>query len=747
MNTQNRDYWLSRDGNLYADQQKVRREAGNTNYGQQELWLVELLRSLAAERGAPLRVLDYGVGFGRMARVLAEHDFVDYYGYDISDAMVEPLFAAPPGRYAGDIAQRVMVGPDLPTLAGEQRFDVIFTVSVMIHNSPDQAREVLAGMRAVLASGGCICLVENRPVGISMLGNLWHAGCWSHDFAYAAAADMDVDVDDGILADHGVYFLRETAAGSERRVRIPGDHGFEVTGRADYLLRSHDNTQAVVRGLETEINVSGSQLAELRDAVELYRRAEQHAAIAFQSVADVLPPALSGRVESGHLTDVLDLLPRLGNELREREQTYQQQLDAARLEGQQKLDAVRREMQQQLDSQRIASGERLLQLQADHAVSAERFEWQLGLRERIGRLLVEELDMPVAHPQRSHATEPHSAASVPLFQFDAPRDTRFAQLIPGHERACHVMHQEWFGIRAAAGALPGHKLAVSASERPSVRDIEAIARRFESERIDRVVVHGFSNAMAAWIKGLTAAGFSHIYLVWHGAPVMWVHNEERRFFALALQLARQGYIRRIQGMRGGTHAAIGSLGWPTQIYNMPPRFESSMPRHARRHAQAIAFSPSWNLVHKNLSTNVAAAVACPEVDNIWVLASDFQLPYDTEKKIEVLAKLDQTQMMETMSLCDIVLNASVVDCHPMVELEALAVGTPSVRGRLGLDALEDHEYVRLTQVRDALNVSDVSATISRILSVPDAEIEEMMGAYSAQLIELSNTRYAEFMEL
>ncbi|MNN37207.1 hypothetical protein D3C81_1511420 [compost metagenome] len=129
------------------------------------------------------------------------------------------------------------------------------------------------------------------------------------------------------------------------------------------------------------------------------------------------------------------------------------------------------------------------------------------------------------------------------------------------------------------------------------------------------------------------------------------------------------------------------------------------------------------------------------------MASDFQLPYSTEKKIEVLAKLDQAQMMETMSLCDIVLNASVVDCHPMVELEALAVGTPSVRGRLGLDALEDHDYVRLTQVRDALNVSDVSATISRILTVPDAEIEEMMGAYSAQLIELSNTRYAEFMEL
>lgn len=726
MNTENRDYWLSRDGTLYADQQKVRREAGNNSYAQQEQWLVDLLRSLAAARGAPLRVLDYGVGFGRMTRVLAAHDFIEYHGYDISGAMVEPLFTTPPARYADDIRARVMVGPDLPALADERRFDVIFTVSVMIHNSPDQVREALAGMREVLAPGGCICLVENRPVGISMLSNLWHAGCWSHDFAYTAASDMDVDIDDGILADHGIYFLRETAPGAVRHVRVPGDDGFEVTSKAGYLLRSHDNTQAVVRGLETEINVSGSQLAELRDAVELYRRAEQQAGKVFASVAEDLPAALRAQAGAGHLTHVLDLVPALGQYLREQALAHQQQMD----------------------SRRDQNTEQLAQLHASHAASAERFHWQLGLRERIGEWLALEDDVPATQAQRTRTTELQlPAAAAPLFQFDAPRDTRFAQRGEGHERVCHMLHQEWFGIRAAAGALPGHKLAVSASDRPSVHDIEAVARRFEAERIDRVVVHGFSNAMAAWIKGLSAAGFSHIYLVWHGAPVMWVHNDERRFFSLALELAKKGYIRRIQGMRGGTHAAIGEIGWPSQIYNMPPRFDAGVPRHARRHAQAIAFSPSWNLVHKNLSTNVAAAVACPAVENIWVMASDFQLPYGTEKKIEVIPKLDQAQMMETMSLCDIVLNASVVDCHPMVELEALAVGTPSVRGRLGLDALEDHEYVRLTEVRDALNVSDIKTTISRILAVPDAEIEGMMGSYSAQLIELSNARYAEFMEL
>ncbi|WP_367345018.1 methyltransferase domain-containing protein [Stenotrophomonas bentonitica] len=760
MNTQNREYWLSRDGSLYADQQKVRREAGNESYGLQERWLTDILRSLSSERGAPLRVLDYGVGFGRMTRVLAELDFVDYHGYDISEAMVDPLLRSPPARYQSDIRERVVVGPKLSTVVDSAKFDVIFTVSVMIHNSPEQAREVLSEMRSTLAPGGIICLIENRPVSISMLSNLWHAGCWSHDFAHTTADDMDVDVDDGLFADHGVYFLRERPIDSSRTLRVPGGAGFEIVTKAEYLLRCHENTVAVVRGLESEINVSGSQLAEQRDAVELYRRAEQHALAAFESISDELLPLLpSLEGQSGHLTDVLDLVPKLSRALGEQatdnarkfadlKTESAQFLELQRTESLAHADALRAELAAALAEQKSESELQLAQLQSNHEAIAKRFHWQLGLRERIGRLISQDDVLSPAGERPQGPIEPQlPSVPAPIYQIDAPRDTRFAQPMAGHDSVCHVLHQEWFGIRAAAGALPGHKLAVSASDRPSVHDIEAVARQFESLGIARIVVHGFSNAMAAWIKGLSAVGFGHIYLVWHGAPVMWVHHDERRFFSLALQLAKQGYIRRIQGMRGGTHAAIGDIGWSSQIYNMPPNFNSKTPRHARRHTQAIAFSPSWNLVHKNLSTNVAAAVACPAVDNVWVMASDFQLPYATDKSIEVIPKLDQAQMMETMSLCDIVLNASIVDCHPMVELEALAVGTPSVRGRLGLDALENHDYVRLTEVRDALNVADVSAAIGRILSVPDVEIEGMMNSYSAQLIELSNARYAEFMEL
>ena len=92
------------------------------------------------------------------------------------------------------------------------------------------------------------------------------------------------------------------------------------------------------------------------------------------------------------------------------------------------------------------------------------------------------------------------------------------------------------------------------------------------------------------------------------------------------------------------------------------------------------------------------------------------------------------------------MNASIVDCHPMVELEALAAGTPAIRGRLGMDALDDHPYVQLTQVGDPLNVADVRSTLQRVLRVPTSELQEMMTDYSRAMVQLSFERYSEFLE-
>lgn len=698
MNTENREYWLSREGRQYENQQNIRRDKGYLTYGLQERWLTQLLNHLSHGGTKRLSVLDYGCGFGRMARVVAELDYVDYYGYDISGKMVEPLLASPPARYP-DIHQRVGVGDSLAGAFGDRKFDVIFTVAVLIHNNPAQAKEALASMRSALAGGGTIGLIENRPVSISMLGNYWHAGCWSHDFAHTTADQMDVDVDDGILSDQGIYLLREPAHGQPRQVRVPGQNGFEPVSKGDYLQRTHQTTVQVVQGLEAEVGGGVANIGEMRDRLELYSRLEERARDALADTNKDSVDLFDGKDMAGaDLERLVELLPRLVGSL------------------EMKTDAL------------------------------ARMSEAIGRRDRIQRALLQPFKPELERTRRVVGHAAVHERSPQGFEFDAVRDTRFMQDIDGFKRVAHVMHQEWFGIRAAAGSLPGRKLAISSSRMPDAREIEQAAQVLSANGVDRVVLHGFSQAMAAWVKGLASAGFGQIYLVWHGAPVMWVHEDERKLFFLARSTAEAGYIRRFHGMRSGTDLALGKIGWRPQLYNMPPRIAERR-RKPHSPSEATALAPSWNLIHKNLSTNVLAAICSPRVEKVRVLAQDFALPRELHKKVEVLPKLDQLQMMDAMALSDVVLNASIVDCHPMVELEALAVRTPSVRGLLGLECLDDHPYVRLTQATDALNPRTVKERIEAILDVPRDEMVAMMDSYSSALIELSAQRYAEFLEL
>lgn len=750
MSTQNRDYWLSRSGDLYADQQKVRRKAGNGDYGRQEDWLSGFLAERSEFLGRPVRVLDFGVGFGRLARVLSQHAFVDYFGFDISATMVEPLLRDPPPGLASSIERRIRIGTSLREAIEGEKFDVIFTVSVLIHNDREQAAEVLAQMRALLASEGRLCFIENRPVSISLLANLWHAGCWSHDFAGTLAADMNVDVEDGILSDHGIYILSEPATGFPRQVRVPGADGFEPISLGDYLLRTHEATTAVARGMETENAAVGSDIAQMRDAVELYRQAEVHALKNLEEARLHLGEDADTLRDAAHLTAAIDVIPKMAARLAEvRAEGGSQQVSSltAELEC---LKDCRTGLELTLAQQRDIVAKTQAELDAARS-NNERHAWQQGLRERVHRIMSgkaagngasdpNEIDEPVvgdsaAWIQRASA-----------YEFNARRDTRFAQPLAGHERVCHILHQEWFGIRAACGALPGQKLAVTSTSVPSIGDVDEVARLLVRNNVNRLVVHGFSDSMSQWVKGLAASGFDRIYLIWHGAPVMWIHAEERRLFALAYGAVRAGMIRKVSVMRAGAQAALAdSSSWKPQIYNMPPNYTGG--RVPRRSTGATVFIPSWNLVHKNLFTNAAAAAAADEVDSIWLMADDFSLPYKVDKRFKRLPKLSQLQMLETMAKCDVVMNASIVDCHPMVELEALAAGTPAVRGRLGMDALEDHPYVQLTQVDDPLSVSDVKQTLQRTLAVPAPEMHDMMTSYSQQMVSLSFERYSELMEL
>ena len=370
---------------------------------------------------------------------------------------------------------------------------------------------------------------------------------------------------------------------------------------------------------------------------------------------------------------------------------------------------------------------------------------KLRLRERL-REASRELQQPLREPAVSTEGTKRgrdSSGDAPGFEFNAARDTELANDDPRFSSVVHVFHKEWFGMRAAAGALPGHKLAVPAGSTLSGQQLVDVAGLLSSAGVEHVVVHGFSDGMAKLVRSLRAAGFDNIGLVWHGAAGMWIHEEERKLFFGARDLLRGGVFRRMHGMRPGTELLIGENAFSPQLLNMPPVYA---PKYAgRTDGPRTAFAPSWNLVHKNLMSNVMAAIHNPAIGRIVVMAKGLALPAEESAKLSVLGHLTQKEALATMDMSDLVMNVSLVDCHPMVEMEALAARTPCLRGQLHLDVLEDHEYAKLTTVRDPLNISEISSRITRVLEQDPAQIRESMHDYAVQLRTAAAERYLQFI--
>jgi SAM-dependent methyltransferase len=218
-------YWQTRPGESYQATQAHRRANPENSYDAQEQWLRRVLAEWSAVHPRPLRLLDVGCGFGRLAHLCADVGGVDWFGFDFSSTMIQPLLDDPPAAYAADIADRVRVADSLDAAFPGETFDLVITISVMIHNDEADARALLDSMRRRRAPDGEIILIENLPVEGSGFTNDWHAGCWMHDIVAYASADEFVIVDFDMHAQHGVY-----------RLSVPQTPGLMVVVRG-YRLR------------------------------------------------------------------------------------------------------------------------------------------------------------------------------------------------------------------------------------------------------------------------------------------------------------------------------------------------------------------------------------------------------------------------------------------------------------------------------------------------------------------------------
>lgn len=336
----------------------------------------------------------------------------------------------------------------------------------------------------------------------------------------------------------------------------------------------------------------------------------------------------------------------------------------------------------------------------------------------------------------------------PLLQWNSATDTRYAHSIPGFEKVLHIFHQEWFGVRAAAGSLPGLKLAIPANRPLGETHYKELIETLRSDQPHRIVFHAMSENMACLVRLLANAGLQdRLYVVLHGAPALWSGANERRIIFAALELARSGLIKRIHVMKAGFELPIGCLFRP-MLFNLSPNIglrPAAMVPTERR--EGIAFLPGWALPHKNVWTNAVGAALSGRIAEIWAYAQELVLPPSAPPKLRTVPFHNRNQTFQLTALACVTLNVSLVDCHPMVNVESQALGTPCIRGPLFLDALEDHPYVRSTSISDPTSVREIRERIDQLLDIEETERVDLVRDYQRQSDLISVERYNDFLEL
>ena len=678
-------YWKAKSGEEYKRQQLERGGHGNTSYKLQIEWLVDRLTKMAAERpGAPLKVLDFGCGFGRAAEAVSEISGVDYYGFDISEGMVRPLLENPPKSLAGVIGERVHLGPDLRAAFSEIKFDVIFTISVFIHNTPDTARTILSAMADRLEPAGQILLVENPFSPVTVLENFWHAGCWLHSFANYVDGILDLDIVDSFAGGrHALYILAHPAEPDRSRFSYRANFASPVIActRDDLQRLEIHRAFAAAENLSHEVfvhlNATADAVGKARDLQELLTYSTQR--------EEILRSELN----------------RLRDENAELREAFAQRRQVA-------------ERREQLVRSIHES------LQAVRSKDVSYIDSPSGLRGHAE---------PVAH-------------------WNAAQDRCYSHQIPELENVLHIFHQEWYGIRAASGSLPGMKLAIAANTPMAGFDHKAAIDNILAADPERIVVHGMSDNMAVMVRILARIGFTDkLFLVHHGSPTQWVYQPERRYAFTHFELAREGLVRKLHIMKPDFDLPVDCLFRP-MLFNMSPNLrERSINWAGQPPKEAIAFIPGWRDFHKNIFTNAMGAALTDRIKEVWTYASDVELPSSLSQKIRAVPFVDRESTFRLFELASLTMNVSLVDCHPMLNLESQALGTPCLRGPLFLDALEDHPYVKLTSVSDPTSPRQIKEAVERVLQVSEHELRDMIFDYQAASDRHAIDRYREFLEI
>lgn len=262
---ENYSWWQQHGGGWPAEIE--RRRAYMPIYHLQEIILAEYF-----SRYAPQRILEFGCGFGRQLSYLSRIPGLEVYGCDQSPTMIDGIRAWASEEW---IDERItLVEPLAPLPYPDKSFDIVFTVSVLIHVRPEHVQFILKELMRL--ARWQIIHIENNHVPDTVQMSEAHDGSWAHPIVqhYRALGqtvevfEKPFEIEDvyRVVLDktQPIYDFNPTALGKMLMLdRVVGEQINTLSRRIEQAYAEKDTVAAQLRTIWAE---QAQLLVQLREA-------------------------------------------------------------------------------------------------------------------------------------------------------------------------------------------------------------------------------------------------------------------------------------------------------------------------------------------------------------------------------------------------------------------------------------------------------------------------------------------------
>ena len=687
----NEKWW--QDNGFEWLQEIEKRRSTQPLYSIQEIVLTEYFSTLP--QGS--KVLEFGAGFGRHANYLSELANIEYFAVDQSPTMLDAMKVYTHERI--DEEHVTLIEPRQPLPYPDNYFDVVYTVSVLIHINPMHIGEIIQELKRVAKH--VILHFENKLTDMSTLQFQDHNGCWKHavqnlyenvqvvndlsseqtlyivplsqDEGYAFSLNPVLKDRLSIMDQYltqGLKALEGEAGWRQEALEKSEDKNRELEGEVGWRQEALEKSEAKNRELEGEVGwrqealeKSEAKNRELEGEVGWRQEALEKSEYKNCKVEKEL------LLKNKEIKNYAERVCELTNKVTTVEISYQQALNEKLLLTTQ-LQALNNELNAIYESNAWKLVQKL------KANSALRWSGKkaVGLYKKI---------KPSKHVHAENVMQQMNEISYDPIVVSFKEKLQDLQA----QDTIAITHKNWLGVKNSTKELYEH--VVELEELSNYQQVIELGNAILDKQVKKVIFSGFAagwNTLCSYLKQHNED--LRIIVFWHGNTThmyedySWVRYQE------ILQLSKEEHIDCIAFAKKSMCDIYEKMGLKVGLIKNHVEKRVEVPIKSDRMINLedsirIGIYSSGGTWNKNAYTQIAAASMFKDATVSMVPYNERMQIFATQLGLKVngfTGNVDRETLLKEMMKNDINFYITFSECAPLVPLESLNCGVICLTG-------------------------------------------------------------------